>query len=241
MIVEVCANSFDSAINAETAGAQRIELCAELAVGGVTPSYGCIKKVVDAISIPVHILVRARSGDFTYTKNEFQIMKEDILMSKNLGCSGIVSGVLNNDQTIDIERTKELIELAYPLNFTFHRAFDWVPDAATALRQLIEIKAKRVLTSGQCASAVQGVELLKTLNAQANGDIVIMPGGGIKPNNASIFKEAGFSEVHVSASVIKTVIEQPKVPMNSQKFFDETIRSQSSSDIIKSIVGQLND
>ncbi len=126
MLLEICANSYQSAINAEKAGANRIELCAELAVGGITPSYGLLKKVMNDLTIPVHVLVRPRSGDFTYSDAEFQILKEDILICKELGVLGIVSGVLNLDNTIDLERTKELVETAKPMNFTFHRAFDWV-------------------------------------------------------------------------------------------------------------------
>ena len=112
MILEVCANSYQSAINAQRAGAHRIELCSELAVGGITPSYGLIKQVVSTLSIPVFILVRPRSGNFTYTDVEIDIMKQDIEMCKILGCTGVVSGVLNADNTIDEERTKALVECA---------------------------------------------------------------------------------------------------------------------------------
>ena len=125
MKLEICANSYQSASNAEKAGAHRIELCAELAVGGITPSYGLLKKVMHDLTIPVHVLIRPRSGDFTYSDAEFQIMKENILICKELGVTGIVSGVLKLDNTIDIERTKELVAVAKPMNFTFHRAFDW--------------------------------------------------------------------------------------------------------------------
>ncbi|GAA3563669.1 copper homeostasis protein CutC [Snuella lapsa] len=240
MVVEVCANSLESAVNAEKAGAHRVELCSELAVGGVTPSFGLIKKVTEALSIPVFVLIRPRSGNFTYNEGEFEIMKQDIILCKELGCAGIVSGVLNKDQTIDITRTRELIALSSPLNFTFHRAFDWVPDAKLALGQLMEMGANRVLTSGQQASAEKGVELLQTLNALAKDGIGILPGGGIKPENAALFKNANFSEIHVSASTIETVSERPEVPMNSDKFFDETIRSYSDVATIQKILKQTN-
>ena len=202
MKLEICANSYQSAKNAQEAGAHRIELCQELSVGGITPSYGLLKQVTDKLPIPVFVLIRPRSGNFVYTDEEFNIMKQDIQLSKKLGCSGIVSGVLNNDNTIDIERTKELIELSKPLEFTFHRAFDCVKNSFETLEQLIELDVDRVLTSGQETSAEKGLELLKQLEEQAKDRITILPGSGINPSNVSLFKEAGFNEIHASASSI---------------------------------------
>ena len=115
MILEICANSYQSAVNANTAGAHRIELCSEISVGGTTPSYGLLKKVMTDIDIPVHVLIRPRSGNFTYSGKEFDIMKENIRLCKDLGCAGIVAGVLHEDNTIDIKRTSELIELSKPM------------------------------------------------------------------------------------------------------------------------------
>jgi len=125
MILEICANSYQSAVNANIAGAHRIELCSEISVGGTTPSYGLLKKVMADIDIPVHVLIRPRSGNFTYSDIEFDIMKENIRLCKDLGCAGIVSGVLHEDNSIDIKRTSELIELSKPMSFTFHRALMW--------------------------------------------------------------------------------------------------------------------
>ena len=122
MILEICANSYQSAINAEKAGAQRIELCSEISVGGITPSLGLLKKVMHSLSIPVQVLIRPRSGDFHYSNAEFDIMKENILQCKELGCAGIVTGILHKDNTIDLKRTSELIELSKPMCFTFDRA-----------------------------------------------------------------------------------------------------------------------
>lgn len=236
MILEVCASSYQSASHAEQAGAHRIELCSELAVGGITPSYGLIKQVTSKLSIPVFVLVRPRSGNFTYTDDEFDIIKHDIEMCKNLGCAGIVSGVLRANNTIDVERTKILVEHSKPLPFTFHRAFDWAPDPKQGLQQLMEMGVDRVLTSGQQSSAEQGIALLSELKEQSNGAIGILPGGGIKPNNAVLFKQAGFTEIHVSASTIEKVNEAPKIPMNSAKFFDETIISYSNKETISEIL-----
>ena len=155
MLLEICASSFQSAINAQNAGAHRIELCSELAVGGVTPSYGLLKNVLATVTIPVNVLIRPRSGNFTYSEEEYVIMKTDIQLCKELGCNGIVSGVLNPDNTIDIARTQELIEWSKPLEFTFHRAFDWVENSFEAIEQLMAIGATRVLTSGKKQTALE--------------------------------------------------------------------------------------
>ena len=201
MLLEVCANSYQSAKNACDAGLQRIELCQELSVGGVTPSYGLLKQVIENLDIQVFVLIRPRSGNFVYSDLEFEIMKKDIQISKDLGCSGIVSGVLNSDKSIDIKRTKELIELSKPLSFTFHRALDEVANPKEALEQLINLGVERVLTSGQKPSAEEGLSLLKKLNEIANGKITILAGGGINAQNAVKFKEAGLKEIHASASI----------------------------------------
>lgn len=200
MLLEICANSYKSAKNAQEARAHRIELCQELSVGGVTPSYGLLKQVTDTLSIPVFALIRPRSGNFVYTDEEFDIMKQDIQLCKNLGCAGIVSGVLNKNNTIDLEKTKELVELSRPLQFTFHRAFDCVKDPKKSLEQLIDLDIDRVLTSGLETSAEKGLNILKQLHEQANGRIIILAGSGITSENAKIFEKAGFKEIHASAS-----------------------------------------
>ena len=233
MLLEICANSYQSAKNAQDAGAHRIELCSELSVGGITPSYGLLKEVIDTLSIAVFVLIRPRSGNFTYSEEEFDIMKHDIQLCKNLGCAGIVSGVLNKDNTIDIERTQELIELSKPLEFTFHRAFDCVENPQEALEQLINLGVERVLTSGLEASAEKGLELLKQLKEHVNGRITILPGSGINIQNAKLFKDAGFLEIHLSAS--KVVINNSKSSM-----FDE-IQKESDIETIKTILKIIND
>lgn len=201
MLLEVCANSFQSAKNAEDAGAHRIELCQELSIGGITPSYGLIKQVVTDLTIPVFVLIRPRSGDFVYSDEEFKIMREDILICKELGARGIVIGVLREDKTIDVSRTKELVELSRPLPFTFHRAFDELENPRQGLTELINLGVDRILTSGQESTAINGVSLLNELKSIAQGRISIIPGGGINSDNVAIFKEIGFTEIHASASV----------------------------------------
>jgi len=239
MTLEICASNYQSALNAQEASAHRIELCQELAIGGITPSYGLLKQVLDTLSIPVFVLIRPRSGNFTYSDAEFDIMKQNIQLCKDLGVSGIVSGVLNLDNTIDIERTKELIELSNPLSFTFHRAFDWTPKPVKAMYSLIEIGAERILTSGQQTSAEKGLELLVKLKDKAQNRINILPGGGINSNNASLFKANGFDEIHASASTIEQVSETPRITMNSEKFLSDTDIYYSGKENIQSILSQL--
>lgn len=239
MTLEICTNSYQSAINAETAGAQRVELCSELAVGGITPSYGLLKKVMNKLSIPVHVLIRPRSGDFTYSNAEFEIMKTNIELCKELGCAGIVSGILRDDFTIDLERTNELIQLSKPLSFTFHRAFDWTPNPKNAIKELISLKVNRVLTSGQESSAEKGIAVLKELQEITGNDLIVMPGGGINPENAELFKEQGFTEIHCSAIQSHQTIPTPKISMNSQKLVSDTHIAVSNPEKIRQILQRI--
>lgn len=240
MLLEICASSYQSAINAQKAGADRIELCSELALGGITPSYGLIKKVIENLSIPVHVLIRPRSGNFTYSEEEFEIIKTDIKLCKELGCHGIVSGVLKADNTVDVIRTQELIELSKPLSFTFHRAFDWVENSFEALEQLIAIGATRVLTSGKKQTALEGMALLDVLKERAKNNIIILPGGGINKENALLFKNKGFKEIHCSASVISFQNADGKIPMSNQKLLDDSIMIHSDGDTIKAILASIS-
>ena len=231
MILEICANSYQSAINAQVAGAHRIELCSELTVGGVTPSPGLLKKVMADIKIPVHVLIRPRSGNFLYSENEFEIMKETIRLCKDLQCAGIVSGVLHEDNTIDKKRTLELIELAKPLSFTFHRAFDEVIHPKEALLQLIALGADRLLTSGQEEKAEDGIDLIIELQKLAKNKLTILPGSGINSENCIHFKNAGFSEIHSSASKI--------ISKNIPSCTGESTQTVSDVETIKKILNAL--
>ncbi len=228
MLLEICANSYQSAKNAQEAGAHRIELCQELSVGGITPSYGLIKQVLDELSIETFVLIRPRSGNFNYSDDEFNIMKLNIQVCKQLGCHGIVSGVLNANNTIDIDRTKELIKLSKPMSFTFHRAFDCVPNPIEALEQLIALGVDKVLTSGQESIAQKGLELLKELNEKTNGQITILAGSGINPNNARLFKDAGLNEIHASAS--------KELQSNSKTTMFDVVQKESDLETIKAIL-----
>lgn len=207
-IIEIATSDFLTTKSAVEGGADRIELCANLAEGGTTPSYAHIKKCKEAFSIPIFPIIRPRGGDFLYNKDEFEMMKNDIKLCKDLGCEGIVIGLLNMDGTIDIIRTSELIELAYPLEVTFHRAFDRCKDPFVALEELIEIGCQRILTSGQQPSVSsskesmvdnKAVELITELNRLADDRIIMMPGSGVRKENIKILADkTGCVEFHSS-------------------------------------------
>ena len=196
MIIEVCAESYEYAVKAEKAGADRIELCKDLHLDGLTPDYECAKRTIDKLDIPVFILIRPREGDFSYSDEEFELMKDDIIKFKEMGCKGIVSGILNGDNSIDIKRTKELVELSKPLEFTFHRAFDVIKDPIEEIENLIRMRVNRVLTSGQKNKAIEGLDLLEELKNISKNRIVIMPGSGIDRSNIVNFQS--FNEIHGS-------------------------------------------
>ena len=198
-IIEIATSDFLTTKSAVEGGADRIELCANLAEGGTTPSYAHIKKCREAFDIALFPIIRPRGGDFLYTKDEFEIMKNDIKLCKELGCEGIVIGLLNMDGTIDMTRTSELIELAYPLEVTFHRAFDRCKDPFAALEELIEIGCQRILTSGQKPTVSEGVDLIAELNKKADDRIIILPGSGVRKDNIKMLAEkTGCIEFHSS-------------------------------------------
>ena len=196
MTIEVCAESYEYAVKAQKAGADRIELCKDLHLDGLTPDYESAKITIDKLNIPVFILIRPREGDFIYSNEEFELIKQDILKFKEMGCKGIVSGILNSNNSIDIKRTKELVELSKPLEFTFHRAFDVVYDPLNEIENLIEIGVDRILTSGQKDKAIEGLELLKEFKNISKNRIKIIPGSGINKSNIVNFES--FQEIHGS-------------------------------------------
>lgn len=236
MLVEVCCNSLESALNAQKAGADRIELCSELGVGGITPSYGLIQQVNEKIKIPVHVLIRPRSGHFSYSETEFEAMLTDIGVCKEIGVDGIVSGILYTDNSLDAERTIQLVEKSRPLHFTFHRAFDWVTDQKEALQQLDGVGVDTILTSGAQLTAEKGIERLKELK-DVTTSITIMPGGGINAKNATQFKDAGFRAIHFSGTTfIYEVDTNQKISMNSQKHLAEDEVAVTNERIVRQIV-----
>jgi copper homeostasis protein len=200
MILEIAVFNIQSAVVAANAGADRIELCENPADGGTTPSYGTLKIVREKISIPVFPIIRARGGDFFYTDEEFAVMKKDVALCKDLGFEGIVIGLLKKDASIDIEKTKHLVDLAFPMEVTFHRAFDRTKDASQSLEDIIDCGCQRILTSGQVPNAFEGKDLIKKLIEQADGRIIIMPGSGVRSNNIKELAEyTDAIELHSSA------------------------------------------
>lgn len=198
--LEICANSLTSALAAQEGGADRIELCDNMAEGGTTPSYGTILRVRELLHIQVYPIIRPRGGDFLYNEEEFEIMYQDILVCKELGCDGIVIGLLTTDGQVDIERTKQLVEVAGSLGVTFHRAFDRCHSPFQALEDIIDCGCERILTSGQQPTAVQGAALLSELVTKAKDRIIIMPGSGIRPENiAPLVQQTRAKEYHSTA------------------------------------------
>ncbi len=237
MKVEICANSYASAKAAQDAGADRIELCTELSVGGLTPSLGLIEKVIIELDIPVHVLIRPRSSNFTYSAEDFDVMLRDIAFCSEIGCAGIVSGVLDYHLEVDIKRTAKLIEACKGMEFTFHRAFDWVQDPIEEFQKLMDLKVNRLLSSGLQSTAVEGISLLKKLKDLSAGKIEIMPGGGINVENAIVFKEADFNSIHLSATTKKQVlVNKPTVSMHSPAFFEDGVVVSSNTETIQNII-----
>lgn len=203
--LEICANSVTSAIVAQQGGAHRVEFCQNLEIGGTTPSAGQIRMVRQQLTIGVHVLIRPRGGDFLYTDVEFEEMKADILFCKEVGCNGVVIGLLDVAGRIDRKRTEELVTLAHPMCVTFHRAFDVCVEPFEALEVVIACGCKRLLTSGMKNTAWAGKGLIKKLVEQANGRIEIMPGSGIdEANVVDIARSTGASAFHTSAKIALT-------------------------------------
>jgi copper homeostasis protein len=199
VLVEAAVESLDAALAAAEGGAHRIELCADLAQGGTTPSEQLLRDAISRLSIPIFVLVRPRPGDFVYTNAEHLVMLGQIGQAKRAGAAGIVTGALTAREEIDQIRTAELIVAARPLLVTFHRAFDACRDLSASLEQLIALGVDRLLTSGGAATAAEGAEQIRALVAQAKGRIGILPGGGITPETAArLVRETGVREVHFS-------------------------------------------
>lgn len=201
-ILEIAANSVASALAAQAGGAARVELCSALEVGGLTPSYAAIALARELLTIPVHVLVRPRAGDFVFDDLESDVMRRDIETCKALGCAGVVLGALTADGEVDVPHCRALIDAAHGMSVTFHRAFDFVRDPERALETIIALGCDRLLTSGQASDALAGAPLISRLIEQARGRITIMPGVGIDAHNiAAIARSTGAREFHASAKV----------------------------------------
>ncbi|MGC2197217.1 MAG: copper homeostasis protein CutC [Terriglobales bacterium] len=199
VFLEVCVDSVASAVASEKGGAQRVELCSGLAEGGVTPSAGLIAMARKRISIALHVLIRPRPGDFCYLPDEFEVMKTDIVLAKQLGAAGVVLGILNPEGHVDVARTGELVELARPMSVTFHRAFDTTPGLPAALEEVVSTGADRVSTSGGAQTAEDGAAMIGCLVAAAADRVAIMACGAIRAGNvAGIVERTGVVEVHAN-------------------------------------------
>ena len=197
-ILEVCCYSMECSLEAQRSGADRIELCAAPQEGGLTPSLGVLKSVRDAVTIPVHPIIRPRGGDFCYTAGEFAAMLDDVAAVKELGFPGLVIGILDADGQVDRVRMEKIMTAAGTLAVTFHRAFDMCADPRQACAELSELPVQRILTSGQQASAEKGISLIRELIARSDTPI-IMAGAGVRAANLAVFLQAGVKEVHSSA------------------------------------------
>ncbi|MFD1255359.1 copper homeostasis protein CutC [Mucilaginibacter terrae] len=246
ILLEVCANSVQSAIAAQAGGASRIELCDNLHQGGTTPSYGQIKIVRQLIQIPVHVLLRPRTGDFLYTHNEFEVIKADLNYAALADCQGIVTGILNANGTVDKFRCAQLVEIAQQagMRTTFHRAFDLCADMYQALEDIIELGFDCILTSGGKTTAIEGASKITQLIQRAAGRIVIMPGGGVSEHNvADLVHFTGANEIHSSAKVRRKsamTFKNTHIIIGST-FSDEYDLDETDADRVKNIILKANE
>jgi copper homeostasis protein len=207
MTLEIACFNIQSAHIAQWAGADRIELCEDYSKGGITPSFEKIAEAREEISIPLFVMIRPRSGDFIYSGEEFELMKQQVLFCKTNKINGVVFGMLDANGNIDVKRCKELVALASPMQVTFHRAFDEVKNLFDSLETLVECGFSRVLTSGQMKPVIYGTEIISSLIEKAKGRISIMPGGGIRNHNISeVKKKTGATEFHSAALNSETLL-----------------------------------
>ncbi|MBN2900178.1 MAG: copper homeostasis protein CutC [Clostridia bacterium] len=220
MILEICTDTLASSITAEKAGADRIELCADLCVGGTTPSAGLIKNVMEKLTIPVAVMIRPRSGDFCYNAEELETMKYDIDFAKSCGAEGVVLGVLTPEGEIDEEVMAMLIERARPMAVVCHRAFDMTKEPKRSLEILIKLGVNRLLTSGFANKSIEGVDTLKTLSELAAGRIDIIAGSGVNIDNIpTLMSNTSILQYHLSG----------KRPLDSKMIFRKDNISMGSA------------
>ena len=242
-IIEVCAASVQSALNAQRAGAHRIELCGGLEIGGITPSAATIIKTKALLDIEVFVLIRPRGGDFCYSRLEMETIKDDIIFCKKNNIDGVVIGMLEKDGTINSSQLKQLVDLAYPMQVTFHRAFDRAADPLVALEKIIDAGVHRILTSGQKATAFEGRFLLRELVKKSNNRITILAGAGINRDNIlNIAKVSKTSEFHLSGkSLVKSPMSNQDTTVQfSQDGISENDYFETNLNTIKVIVEMMS-
>ncbi|MCX7382378.1 MAG: copper homeostasis protein CutC [Alphaproteobacteria bacterium] len=239
-LIELCVEGVDGAVTAAEAGADRVELCASLLEGGLTPSLGTLRATLAAVSIPVAVMVRPRGGDFLYSEREFASMLDDVARFRDEGAACVVFGCLNPDGTVDEARTARLAERASPAEATFHRAFDMTADPEAALEALIRCGVTRVLTSGQAPSGMQGLKLLKSLVEQADGRIIIMGCGALRPDTiGKVRAGAGLSELHFSAQTdLESGMEyrNNRLAMGATPLSREFLRLGTDPDLVRATI-----
>jgi copper homeostasis protein len=223
-----------SALAAEAGGSDRVELCDNLASGGTTPSAGTIAETCRRLSIPVHVLIRPRAGDFVYSETEIAVMRHDIAVAKALGAAGVVLGILTPDRAIDRDQTAALIALARPLHVTFHKAFDQTRAPLEALDALIALGVERVLTSGGRPTALEGIETLADLVDRAKNQIAIMAGGRLNTVNlTTVIRRSRVGEVHLGSAASRTIdATMPTLTRNGS----ETSWNQTDAERVAAIV-----
>ena len=224
MPLEIACFNIASAVAAAQAGADRIELCDNPQDGGTTPSYGTIRMAIEKISVPVFLIIRPRGGDFLYNADEFEAMLHDVQLCRDMGCKGIVLGLLKKNGSVDVARTIQLVQTAGEMEVTFHRAFDRAYHPIKALEDIIATGCKRLLTSGQKETAFEGKDLIRKLIQQAAGRITVMPGSGVRSSNIAFLKSfTGASEFHSSARI--------QVP-SGMEFISTGIKEENSTTLV---------
>jgi copper homeostasis protein len=204
-LLEVAVETLQEAVQAELAGAQRLEVCTAMSESGLTPSIGLVSAILEHVDIQVFVMIRPRGGDFTFDEDDLDVMRRDIDAARSAGAHGIVSGVLNHAGGIDAESTKKLVEAAHPLPFTFHRAFDLVLQLEPALAQLRSIGVRRVLTSGGASTAIVGADAIARLRQQTGNGMSLIAGGGIRPGHvAELVQRSGVMEVHARPTMSRS-------------------------------------
>ncbi|GLW10453.1 copper homeostasis protein CutC [Microtetraspora sp. NBRC 13810] len=242
MRYEICLESADGVAAAAEAGADRVELCAGLFEGGITPSLGMIKEAVAVAAgrIKVHVIIRPRGGDFIYTPSEVEVMLEDIEAVKAAGADGVVIGALTPEGEIDTELCARLVEAARPLSVTFHRAFDVARDPLAAFEDVISLGVDRLLTSGAAPSALEGSELIAELVGKAGGRIIILPAGGITEATAArVARETGATELHFTATEAvssRSRFTRDGIYMGGALYPPETVQAVTTATRVRSIM-----
>lgn len=235
MKLEVCVDSYTSMVTAKSAGADRIELCSALNIGGLTPSLGLMKKAKEIKGIEIFVMIRPRSGDFLYDDNEFETMKNDISIAKEMEFEGIVTGILLSDGRLDIDRMRELVKIAYPLKVVLHRAFDDAKDPMEDMDKLIEMGICRILTSGQRENALEGANYIAKVQERFGDSITIMPGGGVNAGNIEeIYRLTRCTHYHLSGKVdIGSQMEYRECIKRKNTPLSEFVLERADYDLIK--------